>query len=66
MRIRLFRHRTIGLRLQLIWALISWWFSRFDAESGELLPHGAAAMKPGAGPRHLVFNADNTVRVRDQ
>lgn len=34
--------------------------SRIDAESGHLLPHGAAAMKPGAGPRHLVWNADST------
>ncbi|OCT15015.1 hypothetical protein A8709_12915 [Paenibacillus pectinilyticus] len=34
--------------------------SRIDAERGELLPHGSAAMKPGAGPRHLVFSADST------
>ncbi|WNR45939.1 lactonase family protein [Paenibacillus roseipurpureus] len=34
---------------------------RWDATRGELLAHGAAAMVPGAGPRHLVFNADNTV-----
>ncbi|WP_310502834.1 lactonase family protein [Paenibacillus qinlingensis] len=34
--------------------------SRIDAESGELLLHGTAALKPGAGPRHLVFNANST------
>lgn len=34
--------------------------SRIDAENGSLLPHGAAALKPGAGPRHVVFNADST------
>ncbi|WP_082595792.1 lactonase family protein [Paenibacillus sp. Soil750] len=34
--------------------------SRIDAESGDLLPHGGAGVKPGAGPRHVVFNADST------
>lgn len=34
--------------------------SRIDAESCDLLPHGGAGVKPGAGPRHLVFNADST------
>ncbi|CAN7556658.1 lactonase family protein [Paenibacillus sp. LjRoot56] len=34
--------------------------SRIDAESGDLLPHGGAGGKPGAGPRHVVFNADST------
>ncbi|WP_082927585.1 lactonase family protein [Paenibacillus oryzisoli] len=34
--------------------------SRIDAESGDLLPHGGADVKPGAGPRHVVFNADST------
>lgn len=34
--------------------------SRIDADSGDLLPHGGAGLKPGAGPRHLVFNADST------
>ncbi|KRE98895.1 hypothetical protein ASG89_28440 [Paenibacillus sp. Soil766] len=34
--------------------------SRIDAESGDLLPHGGAGVKPGAGPRHVVFNADGT------
>ncbi|MDQ0877896.1 6-phosphogluconolactonase [Paenibacillus sp. V4I3] len=33
--------------------------SKIDAESGLLLPHGDAAMKPGAGPRHLVYSADS-------
>lgn len=33
--------------------------SSIDAESGLLLPHGDAAMKPGAGPRHLVYSADS-------
>ncbi|CAH1214232.1 6-phosphogluconolactonase [Paenibacillus allorhizoplanae] len=34
--------------------------SRIDAESGDLQPHGGAEVKPGAGPRHVVFNADST------
>jgi len=29
---------------------------RFDAASGHLLPHRAAAVEPGAGPRHLEFH----------
>jgi len=33
--------------------------SSIDAESGLLLPHGDAASKPGAGPRHLVYSADS-------
>ncbi|GFZ83204.1 6-phosphogluconolactonase [Paenibacillus marchantiophytorum] len=33
--------------------------SRIDAERGILLPHGEAVMKPGAGPRHLVYSADS-------
>jgi 6-phosphogluconolactonase len=33
--------------------------SSIDAEGGLLLPHGDAAMKPGAGPRHLVYSADS-------
>ncbi|MBP1966238.1 beta-propeller fold lactonase family protein [Paenibacillus aceris] len=33
--------------------------SRIDAESGTLQPHGEAAMKPGAGPRHLVYSSDS-------
>lgn len=33
--------------------------SRIDAESGLLQPHGDAAMKPGAGPRHLVYSVDS-------
>lgn len=31
---------------------------RVDAENGTLQPHGEAAIKPGAGPRHVVFSAD--------
>ncbi|SDN53189.1 6-phosphogluconolactonase [Paenibacillus sp. yr247] len=33
--------------------------SRIDADCGVLMPHGDAAMKPGAGPRHLVYSADS-------
>jgi len=29
---------------------------RFDAAKGTLEPHGAAALDPGAGPRHLAFH----------
>lgn len=29
---------------------------RFDAERGALEPHGAAALEPGSGPRHLAFH----------
>jgi 6-phosphogluconolactonase len=29
---------------------------RFDGEKGTLEPHGAAALDPGAGPRHLAFH----------
>ena len=29
---------------------------RFDAEKGTLEPHGAAAIEPGSGPRHLAFH----------
>jgi 6-phosphogluconolactonase len=29
---------------------------RFDAEAGTLTPHGAAALEPGSGPRHLAFH----------
>src|SRR5262245_7843949 len=30
---------------------------RFDAAKGTLEPHGAAALAPGSGPRHLTFDA---------
>lgn len=33
---------------------------RFDAENGTLEPHGAAALEPGSGPRHLAFHPDGT------
>ncbi|WP_222708670.1 lactonase family protein [Paenibacillus sp. N3.4] len=33
--------------------------SAIDAESGLLHPHSEAAMKPGAGPRHLAYSADS-------
>jgi 6-phosphogluconolactonase len=29
---------------------------RLDTQLGKLLPHGSAAVKPGAGPRHFVFH----------
>jgi 6-phosphogluconolactonase len=29
---------------------------RFDADKGTLTPHGAAAVAPGSGPRHLAFH----------
>ncbi len=29
---------------------------RFDAQKGTLEPHGAAAIEPGSGPRHLAFH----------
>jgi 6-phosphogluconolactonase len=29
---------------------------RFDAQNGTLEPHGAAAIEPGSGPRHLAFH----------
>jgi len=31
---------------------------RFDAGKGTLEPHGAAAVAPGSGPRHLAFHPD--------
>lgn len=33
--------------------------SRIDAEGGTLQPHGETAVKPGTGPRHLVYSADS-------
>ncbi|MEC0231936.1 lactonase family protein [Paenibacillus alba] len=33
--------------------------SQLDAERSLLLPHGEAAMKPGAGPRHVIYSADS-------
>lgn len=47
---------------------------RLGAEAGKLVPHGQAATRPGAGPRHMVFHPrgdllyvanelDNTVSV---
>jgi 6-phosphogluconolactonase len=33
--------------------------SRIDTEGGMLQPHGETAVKPGAGPRHLVYSADS-------
>jgi 6-phosphogluconolactonase len=32
---------------------------RFDSRAGILTNHGAVQMKPGAGPRHLVFHPNN-------
>ncbi|MFJ9797573.1 lactonase family protein [Streptomyces sp. NPDC101145] len=31
-----------------------------DADSGELRVHGEAGLRPGSGPRHLVFHPDGT------
>ena len=31
---------------------------KFDAENGQLTPHGHAQTRPGAGPRHLAFHPD--------
>jgi 6-phosphogluconolactonase len=36
---------------------------RLDPDSGKLVLDAAARTEPGAGPRHLVFAADNTVHV---
>jgi 6-phosphogluconolactonase len=33
---------------------------RFDAAKGVLEPHGAAALEPGSGPRHLAFDPSGT------
>jgi 6-phosphogluconolactonase len=32
----------------------------FDAENGQLLPHGEVATRPRAGPRHVAFGRGNT------
>lgn len=34
---------------------------RFDPEKGSLEPHGAAALEPGSGPRHLAFHPSGTL-----
>ena len=35
---------------------------RYDAGSGTLAKHATTAMKPGAGPRHIVFGRDGRSR----